>query len=119
MGPTRCVKLAKYLGELKPFTEEDPVMDYFNGKLLARRYRPDAPPTEEVNKIMGEFFGDCMTYEDCAKAQRKLIQKYGMEEGYKLWTFVFYLDGSFQSSWECKECIVLDTAQYFEKCSKS
>ena len=113
--PEMCDCCRKLLGELKPFTEGDPVMDHFNGKLLARRYRPDATPTEESNKIMDEFFGNCITYEDCAKAQRGLIQKYGMEEGYKLWTFAFFLDGLFKDSWECRNCIVLDTHQYLEK----
>ena len=113
--PGRCDCCGRHLGELKPFTEGDPVMDYFNGKLLARRERPCAPPTDESNKIMDEFFGDCITYEDHQKAKEKLIQKYGEEEAEKLWTFAFFLDGSFQSSWECTDCIGLDTHQYLEK----
>lgn len=113
--PERCDCCGRHLDELRPFTEGDPVTDYFNGKLLARRDRPDAPPTEEVNKIMDEFFGSCITYEDHQKAKEKLIQKYGEEEAENLWTFAFFLDGLFKPSWECKDCIVLDTHQYFEK----
>ena len=117
--PQSCDCCGRHLGELSPFTEGDPVMDHFNGKLLARRYRPDAPPTEEVNRMMDEFFGTCITYEDHKKAQSKLIKKYGEEKAFKIWTFSFYLDGLFKSTWECNVCIVLDTAQYYEKRSKS
>jgi len=113
--PERCNCCGRHLGELKPFTEGDPVMDYFNGKKLARRNRPDAPPTEGVNKMMDTFFGNCITNEDNNEAIEKLIQKYGDEEAEKLWTFAFFLDPIFKSTWECKDCIALDTAQYFEK----
>jgi len=111
----RCDCCGRNLGELSPFIEGDPVMDYFNGKLLAKRYRQNVPPTEGVNKMMDEFFGNCITYEDHEKAQEELIQKYGLEEAQKLWTFAFYLDDLFKKSWECKDCIALDTHQYFEK----
>jgi len=113
--PERCDCCGRHLGALSPFTEVDPVMDYFNWKVLARRYRPDAPPTEEVNKMVVEFFGNCITYEDHKKAQDKFIQSYGEEESFELWTFAFYLDDLFKRSWECRECIVLDTHQYFAK----
>jgi hypothetical protein len=111
----RCDCCGRHLCELSPFIEGDPVMDYFNGKLLARRYRPDAPPIEGLNKMMDEFFGNCITYEDHEKAQEELIQKYGLEEAKKLWTFAFCLDDLFKKSWECKDCIALDTHQYFGK----
>ena len=113
--PERCDCCGRLLGGLKPFTERDPVARHFNGKQLARRYRPDALPTEEVNKMMDELFGNCITYDDHDEACGKLIQKYGREEALKLWTFAFFLDGSFQSSWECRDCIALDTHQYFGK----
>ena len=113
--PEKCDCCGRHLGELKPFTEGDPVVSHFKGKLLARRYRPDAPPTEEVNKMMDEFFGNFITYEDHREAYEKLIQKYGEEEAEKLWTFAFFLDCIFKSSWECRNCIVLDTHQYFKK----
>jgi hypothetical protein len=113
--PNRCGCCGRNIGELSPFTEGDAVMDHFNGKLLARRYRQDALPTGEVNKIMDELFGNCMTYDDHSEALDKLIQKVGKEEGLKLWTFAFYLDHIFNSSWECRNCIVLDTHQYLER----
>ena len=113
--PKRCECCGRHLGELKPFTEGDPVMDHFNGKLLARRNRPDAPPTEGVNTMMDTFFGNCITYEECNEALEKLFQKLGEEEAEKLWTVAFFLDPIFKSTWECKNCIVLDTHKYFEK----
>ena len=113
--PERCDCCGRHLGELKPFTEGDPVASYFKGKLLARRYRPDVPPNEGVNKMMNEFFEKCLTYEDHEKAQEELIQKCGREEAFELYTFAFILDRIFIISWECKDCIVLATAQYFKK----
>lgn len=113
--PERCDCCGKLLGELSPFSEVDPVMGYFTGKLLARRYRPDAPPTEGFKKMMDEFFENCITYEDHKKAQSKLVQIYGLSEAFYLWTFAFFLDHLFQDSWECKDCIGLDTHHYFEK----
>jgi hypothetical protein len=111
--PEKCDCCGKPLADLKPFTEGDPVMGYFIGKLLARRERPSVPPTDEFSKMMDEFFGNCITLDDNDEALGKLIQKYGREEALKLWTFTFFLDGSFQSNWECKDCIALDTHQYF------
>jgi hypothetical protein len=113
--PEKCDCCSRNLGELSPFTEDDPVMNHFNGKLLARRYRIGAPPTEGVNKMADELFGNCITVQDLIKSQKKIIQEYGMEEGYKLWTFTFFLDDLFKHSWECRDCIILDTKQYFKK----
>jgi len=113
--PEKCDCCGRHLGELSPFTEGDPVMDYFKGKRLARRYRPDAPPTGELNKMIDEFFGNCITYEDHQEALENFIQKYGEEKALELWTFAFVLDDLFKKSWECKDCIALDTHQYFEK----
>jgi hypothetical protein len=113
--PERCDCCGRHLGELKPFTERDPVMDYFNGKLLARRKRPSDPPADEVNKMMDEFFGNCITYEDRSEALEKLKEKYGEEKAIEIWTFAFFLDDLFRSSWECRDCILLDTNQYYEK----
>ena len=116
--PERCDCCGRHRGELKPFTEGDPVVSFFNGKPLARRYRPDAPPTEGVTKVMDEFFGKCITYEDQQKAKVKLIQKYGEEEAENLWTHAFFLadwDDLLKDSWECRDCIGLDTHQYLEK----
>jgi hypothetical protein len=116
--PERCYCCGRHLGELKPFIEGDRVVSFFIGKPLARRYRPDALPTEGVTKVMDEFFGKCITYEDQQKAKVKLIQKYGEEEAENLWTNAFFLadwDDLLKSSWECKDCIGLDTHQYLEK----
>ncbi|MGO8763248.1 MAG: hypothetical protein ACLQUS_14785 [Desulfobaccales bacterium] len=116
--PERCYCCGRHRGELKPFTEGDRVVSFFHGKPLARRYRPDAPPTEGVTKVMDEFFGKCITYEDQQKAKVKLIQKYGEEEAENLWTHAFFLndwDDLFKDSWECRDCIGLDMHQYLEK----
>lgn len=113
--PERCDCCGRLLGELKPCTEGDPVASHFEGKLLARRMRPEATPIEGVNKMMDEFFGNCITYDDYEEAGEKLIQKYGKEKTHELCTFAFLLGGTFKSSWECKDCIVLDTHQYLEK----
>ena len=42
-------------------------------------------------------------------------EKYGLEEAQKIWAFAYYLDGLFKPSWECRNCVALDTHQYFEK----
>jgi hypothetical protein len=113
--PEKCDCCGRDHSKLSPFKEGDPVMDHFKGKLLARRYRLCILPTKEADKILNEFFGTCITYEDHQKAKKKLIEKYGKKRAENLWTFEFFLNDMVQKSWECTECIILDTHQYLEK----
>jgi hypothetical protein len=110
----RCDCCEKHLNELKPFSVTGHAwgMD-IEDALLVKRGRPMGPPDEEVDRIMKEFFGSCLSDEDEKKAEERLIEVYGEEKAGKLM-------GSFEeshmvtTSWECRECMALDTEAYFE-----
>jgi hypothetical protein len=112
--PERCDCCGRLLGELKPFTAGHPVASHFKGKLLTKRYRPETSVIEDA-KILNEIWGNCITYEDRRNAREKLIPQYGEEEAMVLWIFAFFLLGQFKKSWECTDCIALDSRQYLEK----
>jgi len=75
----RCEGCGRHLSELKSFGKaRDPLVGDFDGALLLKNFRWDAPP-EENDKIMNEFFRGCSSREDFDKVNEKLIEIYGQE----------------------------------------
>ena len=111
----RCDCCGKPLSELKPFGKAgDPLVGDFDGALLIKTGRPMGPPDEEAEKIIDKFYENWETEEDYKKAWEALVAKYGEEEAKNL---ELRADAASQvgSSWECRDCIVLDVHEYFEK----
>lgn len=109
-----CDCCGKPLKELKPFGKAgDPLVGDFSGALLVKKWRWMAPPDEEVNRIMDRFFGRDPTKDEYERAKRRLIKEYGREEAERL-ELHHSLSTTTSSSWECRDCAVLDVYEYFE-----
>ena len=109
----RCDGCGRHLSQLKPFGKAgDPLVGDFNGALLIKNYRCDAPPDEEIEKIMEEFFGGYSSSEDYDRAEEKLIEKYGQEEAEGM-IFYHQLSNQVGKSWECRDCICLSTKRFY------
>lgn len=105
----KCYVCGRHISELKPF-------DYpgFEGELLVKTFRTDylyyneeaAEAWKEADKAMKETPGlnDPLPW---------FIDKYGEEKGKELYekTYGWY-DGTISSSWECRDCIVMDDFEY-------
>jgi hypothetical protein len=110
----RCDCCGKHLDELKPFSlVGHPEGVDIEEALLVKNFRPSAPPDERVDRIMYEFFGDCLSDEEEEKAEERLNEVYGHELAEYLLLYASAA-GQVNSSWECRECIALDTEAYFE-----
>jgi hypothetical protein len=77
----KCDCCDKHINDLEPFS----ISNYsdvgdIDGALLVKRFRTMAPPNEEVDRIMKEFFGSCLSDEDEKKAEERLIEVYGKEK---------------------------------------
>jgi hypothetical protein len=111
----RCECCGRYLSELSPFGKVgDPLEEDFEGALLVTTSRPELPePNAEIQQIYQSYFGSCATSSDYARAIRRLGEDYGDDaQGITYW-----IEGAsqFRFSWECRDCIVLDNSQFFEK----
>lgn len=110
----RCDCCGRHIGELKPFGGPgDPLVGDFTGALLVKMFRPFGPFDEEADRACQEAksrykeegFGNGPDY---------LIHKYGPEKGEELSGRISCYS-QFGSSWECRDCAVLDESEYFEK----
>jgi hypothetical protein len=106
----RCVCCGKHINDLKPF----PGPGYYEGALLAKRFRPMAPPDEEVDRVWEEFFGGCLSEEGETKAEERLIKAFGKEKAEEIMLHASASSG-FEASWECQQCIGLSTDEYFAR----
>jgi hypothetical protein len=110
----RCECCGRYMSDLTPFGGPgDPLVGDFTGAYLIKRYRPYGPYDERAEKALeeaeklylNEGFDDELDY---------MMHKYGNLEGKRLyWAPV--LHGYVSKSWECRDCVVLDTNEYIEK----
>jgi hypothetical protein len=115
----RCDGCGRHLSELKPFGKAgDPLVGDFDGALLVKSFRPDAPPNEEVDKIWEEFFGECHTQDDYNEAKEKLIQTYGEEKALQLEDYKSASE-TVGKAWLCRDCIILEDDEYFKKRRKN
>ncbi len=111
----KCYVCGKHISELKPFGGPgDPLVGDFTGELLVKRFRTDylyydeeaAEAWKEADKAMKETPGlnDPFPW---------FIDKYGEEKGEELYEKPYGLfDGTISSSWECRDCIVMDDFKY-------
>ena len=105
----RCDGCGRHLSELKPFGKAgDPLVGDFDGALLVKQFRSDAPPDEELNKIINELFD---SEDDYDKVLNKLIDKYGQEEAEGMMLY-YELSNQVGKSWECRDCICLSSKRF-------
>jgi hypothetical protein len=125
-GPPRdgiCEVCRRHLSELKPFGGPgDPLeADFtgeeadFTGELLVKTWRHGGPYDEEAEKTMEEAEKETQGSNDPLPW---LITKYGKEKAEEILSSV-QLYGAIASSWECRDCIVLDDDEYFERLRES
>jgi hypothetical protein len=107
-----CNCCGKHLNELIPFSVTNQASKTgLEEVLLVKNVRPMAPLNEELDRILEKFVGDCLSPEDQEKAEEKLIEVFGQEIAEDL---LDYYNSSISviSSWECLECISLDTKTF-------
>jgi len=126
-GEGMCEVCGRHLSELKPFGGPgDPLVGDFTEKLLVKKWRRDAPydkgaaraweeakqEAKELWKAKGRELGSEKPSEDYFFGW--FIGKYGRAKGLKFyyWREFWVSSGS---SWECRDCIVLDQNEYFAK----
>lgn len=125
----RCYVCGKNINELKPFGgPRDPLVGDFTGNLLVKTFRPICPYDEEAYRAMKEYEKECVIkskqpigeglslveHEEREDALEWFVKKFGKGKGEQLfWTA--HGCGSGGSSWECRDCIVLDDDEYFER----
>jgi hypothetical protein len=110
----KCQCCGRHISELKPYGKAgDPLLGDFGGGLLVKRWRHEGPFDEAAESAMEEALR-CYKDEGFEYASDWLMSKYGRERGDEL-AFRAQLHGSIRSSWECRECIVLDEDENFAK----
>ena len=103
----KCECCRRHISELQPFDKT--YGDHCNGKYLVKTFQRDAPYNKEAEKAVDEAMKYCTgTVDDW------LVAKYGKEKGDYL-CFMGQLSSTFGRSWECRDCIILDEDEYFEK----
>ena len=78
-----------------------------------KRFRPGAPYDEEAETARKEA-ERCYEGENFNNELDYMIHKYGKERGKDLF-YTAEAHGASHSSWECKDCAVLDVNEYLEK----
>lgn len=111
----RCDVCGRHMSELTPFGGPgDPLVGDFSGELLVKRFRYDWPLDKEAEKAWEEVIRDNPELPELDDPLSWLIDKYGEEKG----KWIFYnesMSPGISKSWECRDCIVLDDDEYFEK----
>ena len=114
----RCDCCGTHIGELKPFGGPgDPVNGDFTGAYLVKGYRSLGSYDEEAEKTQEEAMRryEADGFDD---PQDWMVDKYGKEKGIEMY-YANEACYSVGSSWECRDCIVLDMDEYGEKLRQS
>jgi len=108
----RCWVCGRSVSELTPFGGPgDPLEDDFTGELLVKTSRPAYPYVAEA----GEAWERAEKETNCEVDPLPwFIETYGEGKGKRLY-YEGQLQGWMGSSWECRDCIILDDDEYFEK----
>jgi hypothetical protein len=110
----RCNCCGRHICELKPFGGPgDPLLGNFAGALLVKRWRRFGPYDEEADRAFQEA-ESCYKEEGFETAFEYLNHKHGPEKGTIL-SGRIECYSQIESSWECRDCAVLDEYEYFEK----
>ena len=109
-----CYCCGRPVSKLKLFGKE---FGEFSGSILVKNWRRSAPYIEKGAKAMEEA-NKHYENDGCREELEWLTKKYGKKyaDGVILWWQAY---NDFGSSWECCDCIVLDTDEYFEVLYKS
>jgi hypothetical protein len=103
----RCECCGKHLSELRPFGKAgDPYSRDCDGALLVKRWRSFGRPDKEVETIDDN-------YVSCIRA----VPSYD-KTGQVIAAHLIIADpelGAILASWECRDCIVLSTEEYYQK----
>jgi len=98
----KCDCCHKHVSELKPFGKEgDPLAGNFDGKLLVKLFRSMAPINEKAEAKIESIKDWDQFYKDNGEEAKNL-------------DFYQQLRDTVEPSWECRECILLDTEGYFK-----
>jgi hypothetical protein len=111
----RCDVCGRHMSELTPFRGPgDPLVGDYRGELLVIRWRHTGPYDEEAEKAWEEARKEVPEMED---ELPWFIEKFGEGKGKALfWAGILY--GSMVVSYECRDCVVLDFDEYFQKVSQ-
>jgi hypothetical protein len=114
----RCDCCGRHISELKPFGKAgDPLVGDFEGALLLKNFRRMGSYDNEAEKFYNKWFADCKSYEEHVETEKELKRKYGERKVDRVMMGV-KAHAQIESSWECRDCFVLDSEQYFEKLRK-
>ena len=105
----RCECCGRHASELKPFGGAgDPLVGDFKGALLVKTFRRMAPPGIHSYEI------DDLLDEEGQLDEKKFIEKYSKED-LESFYFAEQLMGTVEASWECRDCIILDGEDFYNK----
>lgn len=97
-----CECCGKSTKELKPFGKEgDPLVGNFDGAYLVKTFRTMGPRDEELDKQIKKIKDWNKLFETNKKKAERL-------------SFYDQIVGTVGSSWECRNCIILDDPEYFK-----
>jgi rubredoxin len=109
----RCECCGGHIRELKPYDNSE--YPKFIGTYLIKTFRRDLPLDKEAERALNEAEANC---KEGQSPRQWLIEKYGEEKGNAL-NIMGHGSSTVSTSWECRDCIVLDEKEYFEKLWKS
>ena len=113
--PDSCEVCGKHTSKLKPFGGRgDPLLEEYRGETLVVTWRPCGPYDEEVQRSWEE--AEKAIADRCGSDDllRWFTAKYGGRKGKRLYDKGRSYRALSPSS-ECRDCIVLDEDEYFEK----
>ena len=105
----RCECCGKLADELKPFGKAgDPLVGDFDGAKLVKSFRNLFPHIKELDKQIKELKSQ-KGWDNLELANKELYDKLS-----------FYTQAitTISSSWECRDCIILDDEEYWETMKK-
>lgn len=122
----RCHCCGRHISDLNPFGGPgDPLVGDFTGALLVKGYRSigsfdddeenDDNDDTEAEKVFEEA-QRCYEASGFDNPLDWIIDKYGKEEAIMIeFDMACRYSGYFTDSWECRDCMLLDDDEYFEK----
>jgi len=105
----RCECCGRHVSELKPFGGAgDPLVGDFKGATLVKTFRRMAPPGIHSYEV------DDLLDEEGHLDEKKFIEKYSKEDLEDFY-FAEQLMGTVEASWECRDCIILEGEEFYNK----